>query len=141
MTFGVTNEGFIRKRLSDIRLEIEETLRTSLGNQINLLPESVFGQLVGIISERESLIWELSEDVYNSSFPDTAFGASLDNVTALTGITRQGAQESQIFGVRLFGTALSVVPAGTQFQVQGNPNAVFQTVENATIQGLSLIHI
>ena len=135
MAFGVTNEGFIRKRLSDIRLEIEETLRTSLGNQINLLPESVFGQLVGIISERESLIWELSEGVYNSAFPDTAFGTSLDNVTALTGITRQGAQESQAFDVRLFGTALTVVPAGTQIQVQGNPNAVFQTTENATIQG------
>lgn len=133
--FGVTNEGFVRKRLADIRIEIEETLRTRLGNQINLLPESVFGQLVGIVSERESLIWELAEDTFNSAFPDTAFGAALDNVVAITGQVRMQAQPSEQIDLRLFGTALSVIPAGTQFQVQGNPNAIFQLDEDITLQG------
>lgn len=133
MSFGVTNEGFVKKRLADIKVEIEDTLKAEIGNQINLLPESVWGQIVGIFSERESLIWEIMEDNYNSMYPDTAFGVSLDNVVALTGIARQGATFSQQSGLRLFGTATSLIPAGTQVSVSGNPEAVFETLADVTL--------
>lgn len=133
MSFGLLNEGFVKKRLADIKTEIEESLRSSLGNQINLLPSSTFSQIVGIFAEREALIWELAEDVYNSSYPDTAFGTSLDNVLAITGLTRQGAQPSTLLGYRLFGTVGSVIPVGTQFQVQGVPSAIFATTAEVTL--------
>lgn len=133
MAFGVTEEGFVKKRLADIKSEIEDTLRSEIGAQINLLPESVFSQIVGIFAERESLIWDASEDVYNSQYPDTAFGVSLDNVAAITGITRQGATASRQESLRLFGTAATVVPQGTQFQVSGNPNSIFESVADAIL--------
>ena len=34
----------------------------TFGNQINLTPQSVFGQVRDIMAERESLIWELAEE-------------------------------------------------------------------------------
>lgn len=133
MAFGLTDAGFELKRLADIKAEIELKIRATLGSAVNLLPESVFGQLVAIFSERESLIWELMEDVYNSAYPDTASGVSLDNVVALTGITRQNSQPSRQLAQRLFGDPTTLVPAGTTFSVGGNPAAKFGTDIDVTL--------
>ena len=132
MAFGVTTSGFVIKRLEDIKDEIESSLRAALGPEINLLPQAVFGQIVGIFSERESLVWELAEDVYNSQYPDTAEGVPLDNVVALTGTTRKEATKStsQILAE---GTALTVIPQGSVVSVQGDSEARFETDADATI--------
>ena len=66
MSFGLTVNGFEIKRLDDVKGEIEALLRDALGNTINLLPTESLGQVVGILSERESLIWELLQNIYNS---------------------------------------------------------------------------
>lgn len=133
MAFGITDAGFQKKRIADIKPEIEDVLRNTFGNQINLTPQSVFGQLVGILAEREGLIWDAMQDVYNSQYPDTAFGVSLDNVAALSGITRQGAIRSTQEGYRLFGAAATLVPAGTQFSVDGSPDTIFETDADVTL--------
>lgn len=133
MAFGLSSTGFERKRLADIKQEIEDDLRATFGPYINTLPASVFGQLIGVIAERESSIWELSEDVYNSQYPDTAEGASLDNVVALTGLTRQPATYSKVRSQLLFGTAATLVPAGTIFSVSGDATSRFVTDTDVTL--------
>jgi uncharacterized phage protein gp47/JayE len=130
---GLTTAGFERKRLADIKTEIEDSLKNSLGASINLTPPSVFATIIGIFAEREDLVWQLAENVYNSSYPDTAEGTSLDNVVAITGITRQPATESTVANVNLFGTAGTNVPAGTVFSVDGNPDARFETDAGVTL--------
>lgn len=127
MAFGLSSTGFSRKRLDDIKTEIEDELKTTFGPYINLLPSSIFSKLVGLFAERESSLWELGDEVYNSQYPDTAEGAQLDNVVALTGITRLASQPSRIIGQLLFGTAATVVPAGTIFSVLGNSSVRFLT--------------
>ena len=129
---GLSSAGFERKRLEDIKTDLENALKSSFGDQINLLPESVFGQLVGIWADRLSSIWELGESVYNSQYPDTAYGTSLDNVAALSGITRLGATKSTVT-VELTGTIGTVVPAGTIFSVSGNSDARFVTLAPVTL--------
>jgi uncharacterized phage protein gp47/JayE len=124
---GLTTAGFERKRLADIKTEIEDSLKNSLGASINLTPPSVFATIIGIFAEREDLVWQLAENVYNSAYPDTAEGTSLDNVVAITGITRQAATNSVAENVNLFGTTGTNVPSGTVFSVSGNPDARFET--------------
>jgi uncharacterized phage protein gp47/JayE len=133
MSFGLDETGLNIKTLADIKSEIEDALRASFGAQINLLPESVFGQLVGLFSERESLIWELMEDIYNSQYPANASGASLDKVLDLVGLLRLNALPSRIVGQALFGTASTVIPAGTQFSVLGDSEKVFSTDTEVTL--------
>ena len=133
MAFGITSAGFVAKTLAIIKAEIEDALKTTFGDSINLLPESVFGQLVGIFSERESLLWELSEATYDSQYPESAENVSLDFVLALTGLLRLSALESVVIGQALFGTATTVIPVGTGFSVNGNPDAKFQTIEEVTL--------
>lgn len=130
---GLTDAGFELKRLSDIKTEIEEKLRAELGSSLNLLPESVFGQIISVFADREASVWEVAEDVYNSAYPDTASGVSLDNVVALTGITRQPAIASVQENLRLFGTAATLVPSGTVISVEGSPESRFQTDADVTL--------
>lgn len=133
MSYGVTAEGFISKTLAIIQDEVDEALKSTFGAYINTLPQSIFGQLKGIFSERESLIWELAEAVYNSQYPDTAEGTSLDNVSAIIGLTRLSAVASTIVGQALFGTLGTVIPAGTVFSVAGNMDVKFSTDDEVTL--------
>ena len=122
---GLDEFGLTIKRLAEIKDEIEATLRTSFGDQINTLPESVIGQLVSLFAEREALIWELVEAVYDSQYPDTAEGASFDNVGALTGFTRLPALASTIAVQAFFGTPSTVIPAGTILSVLNDSTSKF----------------
>ncbi|MCK5610310.1 hypothetical protein KAR91_51030 [Candidatus Pacearchaeota archaeon] len=133
MSFGLTETGLNIKTIADIKSEIEDALRATFGPQINLQPESNFGQIVGIISERESLIWELLEDIYNSQYPASASGISLDNVLDLVGLIRLGALPSRIEGQVLFGSASIAIPAGTQFSVLDDSEKVFSTNTKVTL--------
>ena len=133
MAFGVTAQGFVRKRLEDIKLEREQDLRDALGENINLLPEEVLGQLVGIGSEREALIWELAEALYNSQYPDDSEGVTLDNVASITGSIRQKPTKSQIAGQLLFGTIGTNIPQGSIVSVTGNSTARFVTLSDVIL--------
>lgn len=134
MPYGITSTGFSAKRLADIQAEIEDAFRSAFGVGINLDPLSPLGQMVGIVAERESLIWELAEDVYNSQYPDTASGASLDNVASISNITRLAATYSTVEG-RVSGTNGTLVPIGFIASVNGDPSARFVTIESGIIVG------
>ncbi|NQY74326.1 MAG: hypothetical protein HRT90_06135, partial [Candidatus Margulisbacteria bacterium] len=88
MAFGITKQGFKLKRLSDIQSETKEAFRATFGKEINLDSESFLGQIKGILDERESIIWELAQLVYNSQYPLTSNGVSLDHISSITGVTR-----------------------------------------------------
>lgn len=133
MALELTDNGLNIQSLAEIKNEIEEALRASFGPQINLQPQSNFGQNVGISSERESLIQELAEDIYNSQYPDGASGSSLDDILSITGLVRLGALSSRITGQALFGTASTVIPQGTQFSVLGDASKVFSTDAEVTL--------
>lgn len=130
---GLSSTGFLKKTLDEVKAEIEEALKTQIGEFINLLPGSVFSQIVGIVSERESLLWDLAEEVYNSQYPDTAEGVALDNVVSLTGTERIAARKSRVVEQILFGTGGTLVPAGTIFDIPGNPTARFVTDADVTL--------
>lgn len=129
--YGITAAGFSRKTLTEARTEIEGEFRARFGASINLNTSSVFGQLAGIFAEREAALWELMEDVYNAAFPDSAAGASLDNVLAMTGTIRKAATKSTATVVAA-GTPTTVLPAGRVYQVEGG-GATFESLEEVTI--------
>lgn len=130
---GLDENGLTIKTLSQIQEEIDEELRATFGDQINTTPQSVFGQIKGLMSERESLLWELIEAVFNAQYPDTARGTSLDDIGAITALPRFPADASQVIGQALFGTPATVVPIGTFFSVDGDPTIKLSTQTEATL--------
>jgi uncharacterized phage protein gp47/JayE len=132
MTFGLTDQGFVPKRLQDVKAEIEDAARTVFGPAINLLPTELMGEFIGIVSLKASEGWEAGESIYNSFYPATAKGTSLDNVVSITGIERLGATKSTAVAVAT-GTETTLIAAGSVVSVDGNPDARFVTTEDFTI--------
>lgn len=110
--YGVTSQGFVRKPLTVIKQELEQELRDLFGD-IRTDPQSGFGQLIGVFASREADWWELAEKTYNSNFPATASGVSLDNAVSLTGTVRTPAQAASMV-VQHEGSEGTVVPSGTE---------------------------
>lgn len=134
-TYGLTPSGFVPKTLAIIAAEMDAALKAAFGPETDTSAETVFGQLIGIFSEREALLWELAEAVFNSAYPDLAEDIALDNAVALTGHTRFPATYTRILGVALTGTAGTVVDAGTIFSVSGSPDIIFLTETAVTLTG------
>lgn len=131
-TYGLTDEGFFRKPLSVIKTELEDDFRDVWPN-LNLSSETPEAQEVGIYAERLDLVWEQMEEVYNSQYPGTARGTSLENVGQITGSTKLPESESIIEIIALFGTIGTPIPQGTQLAVGGSPTSVFGTDELRTL--------
>lgn len=140
---GVTPDGFEQKELDEIRTEIEDDLRAAFGSQINLLATSVFGQIVGIMSDKLAELWEVLGAVYRSQYPDSASDEALDQVASITGVARQPATKSLVTldqinldgNVTLpAGRIASVGPNGNRFvtlAAVANPNPFSTTVSVA----------
>jgi len=140
-TYGLTPQGFKIKRQAIIKKEVEDTLRDLLGKNINLLPETVLGQWIGVQSEREALIWELAEAVYLSYYPGGAEGTSVDNLLAFNNLKRLGALPTKtapitngVYGLEFFGDAGTIIPANSLISIFGQAQFQFATREEVTIQ-------
>jgi len=129
--YGLTPQGFVPKPVDAIKADMEADLRGQFGPSINLESHTVFGQLVGLMSERHGSLWDALQDVYASMYPDTATGASLVDVCALTGTIPDPALKTKVVAT-LSGTPGTVIPAG---KVVGVPNVGtrFVTTADATI--------
>ncbi|MCP4481426.1 MAG: hypothetical protein GY817_01170 [bacterium] len=126
MSYGLTAQGFVIKRLIDIQEELQSEFKSVLGDGINLDDNAPLGQIIGIMAERESLIWELALSVYNSQYPDTAEGTSLKNSCALVGVRALDATNSTAV-IRARGTVSTTIPDGRIVSVAGNSDVRFVT--------------
>lgn len=113
--YGLTADGFIRKRLDDIKTQAEEAVIAAFG-QVNTDPDSVFGQLIGIFSQIMSEYWQELDNIYYSQYPATAEGTSLDNAVDLVGIRRLEATKSRVLA-SITGNQGVLIPAGSQVRV------------------------
>lgn len=65
------------------------------GDIVDTGPNGTLGRLIGVVSPAEASMWEAIQQVYNSFNPVTAIGVSLDNIVALSGISRLVAQPTR----------------------------------------------
>ena len=107
---GLSPEGFVAKRTAELKLELEALLTSQFG-AINLNPESIFGQLVGVIVDQQADLWARLEEVYRSQYPGMAEEVNLDRVVSLNGIVRLSAAPTTVVAV-VTGTDGTVLPAG-----------------------------
>jgi uncharacterized phage protein gp47/JayE len=129
-TYGLTSEGFVPKTLEIIRAEREASYRSEFGAAVPLGDRTFLGIVTGIESEREALLWEISEQIYNANDPEAATQAALDGVCALTGTTRDPARESTVT-LFLTGTVATIVPIGSRAAT--STDAEFATTAEVTL--------
>lgn len=95
MAFGVTNEGFILKRLNDIladqRAKAVELFQDVVeeGDIVDTSDSALLGRLIALDTPGDADLWEAAQEVYSAFDPNSATGIALDNLVAYAGLTRQ----------------------------------------------------
>jgi uncharacterized phage protein gp47/JayE len=128
--FGLTPLGFNAKRLADIKQDLENAFIAEFGD-VNVDPQSVFGQTIGVMAKQFADLWENLEDVYFSQYPNSAEGVALDNVVQLNGLTRLPAQQTRVTAI-LSGIEGTLIPSGSLAKIP-NTNNVFSNPQNGFI--------
>jgi hypothetical protein len=134
-TYGLTSTGFVPKTQDVIRGELAAAITAAFGASVDTSSASLLGQLIGILAEREGLLWDLANAVNASQDPNQATGAALDSLAALTGTFRAPASSSTVT-LTLTGTPTTVVNAGSQAKT-ASTGAPFATAAGATIAALT----
>lgn len=128
--YGVTVNGFVRKRLPEIKSDIEARLAAAWGVPVSRKPNSVVGQTSGVLAAIVDELWQVSEDNYNAMYPNTANGVSLRNSVGFAGVTALDALKTKIYEV-CYGSHGTSITNGSQ--IQGDDSNYYETIAAATI--------
>lgn len=131
---GLTSTGFTVQTIDEIRLEIEADAKGLLGDNLDVSATSVVGQLIGLFAEREHELQEMARDVWSAFTPGGSTGASLTELSLITGTIREDATFSRVTATVNLNAGVTL-PAGSQASVDGDPEAIFETVADATNSG------
>jgi uncharacterized phage protein gp47/JayE len=133
---GLTITGFTVQTVDEIKTEIETSVKANLTNgaNIDVSATSVVGQLIGIFADREHALQLLCRDAWTAFTPSGATGTSLTQLAMLTGTIRADATFSTVTATLSLNAGVTV-PAGSQISVDGDPEAVFETLADATNSG------
>ena len=126
--YGLTADGFKRKRLPEIIQSLNDRVADKLGIEIQTGANSLFGQLHGVYGYEINFLWQLLEDTYNAMYPNTAQGIQLLNSAALAGIFQIAAESTSIVAT-CYGTDGATVPYNAQISSNDLTNAVYQCVD------------
>lgn len=94
-TYGVTDSGFILKRLQQIADEMRAKAQDQLPG-IDTSVDSVPGTLIDVVSDASALQWQLAEETYNARYPSSGEGVQLDRIGQINAILRRKPQKSTV---------------------------------------------
>lgn len=86
--YGVTEKGFVVKRLDEILEELHTDLSAGFGFNTRLDPQSFLNVLITTYGGQLAELWEVAQNSYYAKYPSTAEGVSLDNAVQYGGIRR-----------------------------------------------------
>lgn len=135
----LTSQGFSRTRLDERLSALQNAMREIFGQGLNLDPDTIDGQTLGIFAESISNLDQLAEDVYHSFNPQSATGMALSRLVQLNGIRRIEGSYSTV-DLLCVGQQGTVIPAGSLVK-STTTNATFQTVADATIPAAGQVTI
>lgn len=138
MEYGVTVNGFVRKRLPEIREDIFKSLEQKLGSSVSRQPNSMIGVLVGVYAAELDRMWQLLERDYYDRSPISASEGSLDNTLAYTNVQRRQAQASYLYAV-CYGRSGMVLPANCQ--IKDSSGYKWSIVEKSIISLNNCVHV
>jgi uncharacterized phage protein gp47/JayE len=124
---GLSSTGFEAKRLPEVLDDIETSERANIDSNISSEDDEVLGQLNNTYGTPLATLWAQLEAVYDNFNLDKAEGKNLDDLAAITGITRIAAAASNTDSQRFTGDDGTLIPLGSLLQSNINTNR-FQTI-------------
>lgn len=129
---GVTQKGFVRKRLDEIKDSVYGTLKEGWGYDITINPQSFLNVLVTGFSDEVAKLWEVAEATYYSMYTMSAEGANLDNAMQFGGITRERDSRTT-YMLACTASDDTVIPYGVLVKSATNPEKMFRCTNTQVI--------
>lgn len=98
---GLSRQGLEIKTLDEVLTDYKLNASSifsdlvAAGDVVDVGDSGALGRMIGVIAPAEASLWEALQQVFDSFNPVTAIGVSLDNIVALSGITRLAAQPTR----------------------------------------------
>ncbi|UAV89679.1 putative baseplate component [Pseudomonas phage COT4] len=98
---GLSRQGLEIKTLDDVLTDYKTQAASIFsdlvpaGDVVDVSAVSGLGRMIGVVAPAEASLWEALQQVFDSFNPVTAIGVALDNIVALSGITRLAAQATR----------------------------------------------
>lgn len=121
--------GLSRPRLAEIKADLDARFTAALG-PVNTAADSVVGQIIGIAAAALDDAYEALQATYDSMYPATAEGASLDGAVSFVGLERLGAAATSGVGM-CYGSESTLIPAGAI--ARAADNALYVSTADAVI--------
>lgn len=127
--YGLSREGFKRKRLPEIRADLASRFSDAMGVPVETGPNSVLGQLFGVIAYEISDLWQMGEETYHAMYPSTAEGVNLSNAAGIAGITPITAECTTITAT-CTGVNGASIPYGARIQSSADTSMTFSCIDS-----------
>lgn len=132
MPFGVTTAGFTRKTFEDIQAAVFTFLRNGISAVLDLSERDPIGNVVTVVDDEISALWEHAEAAYNSYDVDNADDDRFRALCLLTGVVPGGSTKGTVVA-QVDLDASQSFPAGTMIaNVDGEPSNLWTNTETVT---------
>jgi len=122
--FGIKPTGVVIKRLDTIINELHDDLSSGFNVNTRLNPESFLNVQLTAFADKIAELWEFGESIYQSMYPFSAEGLSLDNAAQFGGVSREEARPS-FYPIHCECIDGTVITAGTTLKTSTNPAIQF----------------
>ena len=140
--YGVTPQGFVKKRLDTIINELHDALSDGWGVNTRFNPKSFLNVQLTAYSDKVEELWETAEQIYYSMYPPSAENVSLDNAVQYGGIFREEARPT-VFPIHCECVDGTTIPQGTRLKTNTSPAIEFisQTATEITRSAFNQVTI
>lgn len=130
--YGVTDEGFVLKRLDTILEEVQQAQAEGWGFDSSVNNQSAVSVLNTSFADQVAALWEMAQNIYYAMYPSSAEGVNLDNAMQFGGITRLQ-QARTVYSLKCTGNDGTSVLYGSLVQSTTQPSKQFQAADTQSI--------
>lgn len=132
---GLTSAGFQAETTQDVQTSIQNDELALIDPALNLSATQPLGQLNGIFASAAANVWALLQAIYAALDPNGAVGVQLDNLCAITGITRLSATATLVNCTVNLNAGQSYTAGQLIANIAGYPQYTFTNVSAITSVG------
>jgi uncharacterized phage protein gp47/JayE len=130
--FGVTPQGFIRKRLDVILEEMHSDISNGFGFNTRNNPQSFLNVLLTNVADKLAELWEVAEESYFAKYPASATDSALDSAMQFGGSVREDDAKTY-YPISCTGDDETVLPIGTRLASDTIPAVHLQNLADGRI--------
>jgi len=135
MSYGITENGFVIKTVTEIINEMLTELKQQFGDDFDTREGTPQYQIVAAVAAQLGELWENNQNLYSQRYVNLATGVALNYAVKFAGLRRN--QATAATGeITISGTDGTIIPA--EFLISTQDNIIFKTLESGTISGGSV---